>query len=160
MFISPLKNNPSKDVMLSENNDHGSLLLNSYFPLFTSIKSNVLPSTLFSDSIASFDGANFIGDISIQANSSIISPHEPRVEFLIDGKSYYFDRITQITPLHINGINISTSYADIDGYSGFYSRISLNNSTEIRLYGDPIILSLLNDEGTAKSHRSTSVKGF
>ena len=105
------------------------------------------PSSLFSDSIASFDGANFNGDINIQANSSIISPQEPRVEFLIDGKSYFFDRITQITPLHMNGVNVSTSYADIEGYSGFYSRILLNNSTEIRLHGDPIILSLINDEG-------------
>jgi hypothetical protein len=45
------------------------------------------PWSLFSDSITSFDGLFFKGDINIQANSSLISALQPIVEFLIDGKS-------------------------------------------------------------------------
>ncbi len=105
------------------------------------------PSSFYSGNIAAFDKANFSGNIDIKANSSLIFPDHTKIEMLVDGKRYTFFNLTQIVPILINGTDIRTSSAEIDGYSGFYSSISLNNKSDLNLYGDPAILSLVDAKG-------------
>ena len=105
------------------------------------------PTSLVSEGITAFTDAKFKGDINIKARSSIIISDDSEIELQVDGESSVFNNITHIVPLYINKLDVRTNDTEIYGYSGYYTNILLHNSSILNLDGDPVILSLVFDNG-------------
>jgi len=98
--------------------------------------------------VSAFKKATFTGYLTLKSSSAVISVDAPSIGVNIDGEDLTLNGISQIIPLDIDEATLEADRAIIDGGSGFYTQVLLNQSS-IHFTGQPVILSVFFNNGSA-----------
>ena len=115
------------------------------------------PYFLTAERVAAFERAVFSGDLSIKSTSAIVRPSGTGIITVrTNGHDSKIENVSQIIPMNSSSVTIYANKGIMSGGpSGFYSRISLDQSV-ISFSGQPVRLMLNNNFGNQTSEITAS----
>lgn len=105
------------------------------------------PESLVTGGIAAFKNFEVSGNITINSSSALIAQPTDGLTIEIDGQSFTLENVTEINSINTGNIEVKTGHAILPGGQGYYSTLYLPESSSINMIGDPVILSLVLDNG-------------
>jgi hypothetical protein len=103
---------------------------------------NISEADLGKGGIAAFNNATFIGELTLKSSSAIIDADTPSIGVNIDGNHFMLNNVSQIIPINVGNVTVKSDRGIITGGSGFYTDVSLNQSS-IRFVGHPATTLLI-----------------
>jgi hypothetical protein len=112
---------------------------------------NITEADLGKGGVAAFNNATFIGDLTLNSSSAIIDVDTPSVEVNIDGNHFVLNGVSQIIPIKVENVTVKSNRGVITGGSGFYTQLSLNQSS-IHFVGQPATLLIRFKDGSTNNN--------
>jgi hypothetical protein len=100
---------------------------------------NIGEADLAKGGVAAFNNATFIGDLTLESSSALIDVDTPSIRVNVDGNHFTLNNVSQIIPINIGNVTVKSNRGIITGGSGFYTQLSLNQSS-IHFVGHPATL--------------------
>jgi hypothetical protein len=103
--------------------------------------------SLITGGVTAFNNATFNGDLTLKSSSAIISVNTPSIRVNNDRKDLTLSDVSEIIPINNENVTIRSNMGIINGGSGFYTHVLLNQSL-VHFTGHPAILSLTFKDGS------------
>jgi hypothetical protein len=100
---------------------------------------NISERDLSKGGVTGFNNATFIGNLTLESSSAIINVDTSSIGVNIDGNHFILNDVSQIIPIYVGNVTVKSDRGIITGGSGFYTDVSLNQSS-IHFVGHPATL--------------------
>ena len=108
------------------------------------------PFNIVAGGVAAFNKATLDGDMILDSSSAILNVERSPVQFNVDGRGFFLNNLSKLLPINIDNLTLNSNEGIIDGGSGYYSHVFLNQST-LNVKGHPAILELNFKDGSTRT---------